>query len=345
MKFSVNVRKSFVEIASVCFFFVLFFKDIRYTDDLSSYQLDYDLLIAYDFINYAEIVFSLIKIFFVSIKCDFQDFYNTVLFVNLLLWAKVFRLYSVNSFIGLTFLLLMLYVQFANQIAFFMGLPIMLISYSLFYIYKKRIYGIVLSIISVGIHPGLIGYLLYFFISRYINFYSRNKYSIIKKSIIIGLIGFFSVGVGAHIIVSFVPYFGTYIEGEGASMQGMIFVLIFPIVCLSFLWNKTPHYLYKTSILSLCTGLVSFTLIWMFVSLCGLQIINARYVNAMCCMWLCYLCVLFRAINVNHFNRLILSFFIIAFLSRYLGDLINLGSIKDDGTIYKIFLIWTSRFQ
>lgn len=344
MKSSINIKNFFFDVIYVSLFYFLFYKGISYTDDLASYQADYDFYTNYDFYNYSEIIFSLINKISVWLNLDFQTFYNTILFINLWLWAKVFRCYLMNPIIGLSFLSVMLYIQFANQIAFFMGLPIVLISYYEYYIRERHLFGILLFIIGFGIHPGLIGYVSLFFLFQYIDFFNQRKKIILRKDVIFGSIGFFSIGFGAALLIMFVPYYSTYILGEGASFFGMLWALLFPSTCLYLLWRLTPERLNKNPMMALATGLVSFTFIWMIISFCGIQIINARYVNCLCCMWLCYIGILKDNNIIKKYSKVLSAFFFISFLVRYSGEILGFSD-NDTSAITKAFLIWTSRFQ
>lgn len=341
---SIKIKSFFSDIIWILLFYFLLYKGISYTDDIESYKSDYEIYQKFDFYNYSEIIFSFINRVAVWLNLSFQTFYNTILFINLWLWTKVFRLYLLKPVIGLSFLTIMLYIQFANQISFFMGLPIVLISYYEYYIKKKHILGIVLFIIGLGIHPGMIGYSLLFFLFYYIDFYNQKKLSILKKDLFVGSIGYFSIGLGASLLIVFVPYYASYIIADRASTLGMLMVLLFPSVSLYLLWRITPKKVKKNPMLALLTGLVSFTFIWMIISLSGLQIINARYVNCLCCMWLCYIGILKDNNIIKKYNMVLIMFFILSFFLRYMGEIIGMTDIENSA-MTKVFLIWTSRWQ
>ena len=134
----------------------LCFKGITYTDDFEGYTITYNGERSGDY------AYAMLENFGKWLKLDFEQFYAIPIFIQLLLYAIVFRLYKVNIFVSMFFLILLNFVAMANQLRYFIAFPLFLISVYYWCIREKKIFAAILAILSFLFHSGVIALMIFF---------------------------------------------------------------------------------------------------------------------------------------------------------------------------------------
>jgi hypothetical protein len=155
MKLFNNTFKKCINILLPVLLGLLVFYNISYTDDIHAY---------YDFYTSGEVGdygFKILQDVGHYLNLDFLQFENLTYFLILLLFSLVFYKYRVNTYLGICLTILLNYVQIANQLRYFLAVPILLLSFYYFFISKKRFCGVILAIIAFLFHSGVIAWVLF----------------------------------------------------------------------------------------------------------------------------------------------------------------------------------------
>ena len=330
MSFAKNTLNISLTLMAFLMSFYLF-KDIRYTDDFDVYESFY--------YNFSETSGDIGYVFLEEIgkyfHLTFYQFYNFVVGLQLVLFICLYRKYKVNEVIGLFGTILILYVQMANQIRFFLALPLFLIAVNYLFCNKNFIFAAILLFVSCSFHNGIIALL------SFIPLYYLVEYKHIKKSrilfllAVIGLLGLYVYPILYENMVNSAERFERY--NESVSRLVTLYYMVFPCSSLWIVYNTYKNInIYKCSNeVRLSYYLTFFVIIWMVVSFSGIQIINARYVNALFPMWLTCMLMPLRIKKENKYSGIIF-FLAIAFLCKYVLPKLLFG-ISD---IDKIIQIW-----
>jgi biotin transporter BioY len=132
----------------------------------------------------------------------------------------------------------------------------------------------------------------------------------------------------------------TYTSADGASLLGLGYMLLFPIVNLLISYNVQKSNDLNNKENLVLFSLSMFPIIYAIATLSGLQIVVARYVNVFFIVW-----VITAFKNIGNRNKIIILFayLIIAISSKYGMSIYNYNSSIEDNEIVKIALIWQSK--
>lgn len=257
-------------LVSVVYYFTL---GLYYTADYEMYRVFYK----YDLPT--DVLMMGLTSLFKSYRLTFHDLFVFHIIISVLLCFIFIKKYTYNFFYVFLAYILIDYVHFANQIRFYLGVPLIMLAF--YYLYQKK-YGQVVLFAVLGClsHIGLIVTLL--FIPAYF-FIKREKY--FKSILVLSILCFLFIFSGLQIgIGSSIGHFGLYFEKDLiSSIVGGVYNAIPYVLFLGMLYWESKKYLKKTSdawedekfvfLFKLCF----FTLVFIPSSL-YLQIIGHRYV-------------------------------------------------------------------
>lgn len=335
MKYSCNSRNIIIAIISVIVAFWLF-KDIHYTDDFEAYERYYTGVVE----RQGDIGYRFLENIANKYNLSFFEFFNHIIFLQLVLFAFTFIKYKVNSAQGMFCTVLIYYVQMANQTRYFLALPLFLIGAHYLFVEKKYIISIAVFALSFSFHNGIIT--LFSFIPLYY-FIKGNKFT--KGGVIIFylLLGFVGLARFSFLFQQLVERTGKFViyEGVNLSYLASLYLLVMPSLCLFVLWHQIKGIEIKemSETMKLTFGLSFFSIIWAIISFSGIQIINARYVNALFPIWVVFM----LKSNKEFFNKRIpwslFVFLFVAIVCKYIIPSYLFGFSDLD----KIQLIWMSK--
>lgn len=315
----------------------LCFKGITYTDDFEGYTITYNGERSGDY------AYAMLENLGKALKLDFERFYAIPIFIQLLLYAIVFRLYKVNIFVSMFFLILLNYVPMANQLRYFIAFPIFLISVYYWCVKEKKVLAISLAVLSFLFHSGIIALLIYFPLYEIIK-----KKRLQKKNI---LVIYTVLGVLILIIFSFLGQFmfnvdekySTYTEREGASLAGVLFIVLYAVVCLVLLnWKYPKIDSHKQNELTYYYSLSFFPLIFIIATFSRYQIICSRYVDTFLAVWIIVILLFTKKKYIKNGHAFFVLFMIVSFVVKYLLPIYLFGYNENSG-LYKALLIWASK--
>lgn len=330
MSFAKNRYNYFFFLLAFLMSFYLF-KDIRYTDDFNVYENFY-----YQSVDRTgDIGYGILENIGRYFHLTFYQFYNYIVGLQLILFLVFFKKYRVNEVIGLFCTILILYVQMANQIRYFLALPLFLIAVNYLFCNKNYLITICLLLLAYSFHNGII--VLFSFIPLYylIEYKKIKKSKVLVLLIVIGLICLYIYPILFKKMADGIERFELY--NESVSRLATLFYMVFPCLSLVIIFTTYKDInIYSCSAeIRLSYMLSFFILIWMIASFTGIQIINARYVNALFPMWLTCM-IKSNDMNANNKYGNIVLFMMSAFITKYLlpNFLFNFSDID------KIMLIW-----
>lgn len=311
----------------------LLFFNITYTADFEAYENFYYFQDVSDFGFQTWI--NLIKFF----NIDFVGFENITYFVILLLFSITFKCFKVNTLLGVTLVIVLSYVQIANQLRYFLAVPLVLLSIYCFCIKKNTNLSLLCAFLGFSFHSGVLAWLSFIPIWHIFQKYHIKSSSFHKIYFIIGIIGFLIFSTLNRIIVSIDDRYLLY-SSDISSNLGSFYINIYPFICILFIYityRKFLSFIHKEDIIIYAIAL--FTIVWIIISFSGLQIINARYINAFSSIWII---AMFRKPIINRISSWTLISFVLSaiFLKLILGIII---SGFTDSEINSIILIWQSK--
>lgn len=313
-----------------------FFYNISYTDDIDAY---YSFYLNNDVGDYGFQLWENISHF---LNLSFLEFENLTFLTILFLFSLVFYKFKVNTYIGVLLTILFIYVQIANQLRYFMAVPVLLLAFYYFFCGRRRLWGIVLSAVAFSLHSGIIAWIS--FIPTWL-ILERCSYSI-KKTIGI----FIAFGIGALVtfssltgfIISISSKYDTYTFNASSNL-GTLFILSYPIFCISIViyYYKLYGDKLQRDENRLAYAMTLFTIVWCIASFSGIQVINARYINAFCATWIIAMFSNCKGRNIP--IQIYITFAIGAVFMKLLFPILVFG-FNDVCDLNKITLIWQSRF-
>lgn len=313
---------------------LLLFYNISYTDDIEAYYLFYLNNDVGDF------GFQVLENLGHWFNLSFLEFENLTFFIILSLFSFVFFKFGVNTFIGVLLTILLNYVQIANQLRYFIAVPLLLLAIYYFFVEEKRITSCLLAVVAFLFHSGIIAWISFIPIGYYLK--CKEKKDLFRFFSIIGVVIFLAYSTLSGYLFSIDSKYETYITDRSSAL-GSIFVLLYPLFCISWILL-----VYKGKVDSLrmnnpqILGYVMsiFTVVWIIASFTGFQIINARYVNAFFVVWIIAIYSSKSAVEIS--NKYAFFFSVGAIFFKQIFPIIISGFIDSD--LYKITLIWQSRF-
>ena len=328
-----NIRELF-QIFTPALLGLLLFYNISYTDDIEAYYLFY---LNNDVGDWGFQVFENIGHLF---SLSFLEFENLAFFVILSLFSFVFFKFGVNTYIGVLLTILLNYVQIANQLRYFIAVPILILSIYYFFVEEKKIMSCILAVVAFLFHSGIIAWITFIPICYYLK--RKEKNVLFRYFGILGVAIFLAYSTLSGYLFSIDSKYEIYIA-ESSSVLGTIFILLYPLFCINRILL-----VYKGKVDSLrmnnpqILGYVMsiFTVVWIIASFTGSQIINARYVNAFFVVWILAIYSSKGVVQIS--NKSAFFFSVGAVFFKQILPVIVFGFVDSD--LFKITLIWQSRF-
>ena len=313
--------------------FIIFFLRIRYSQDWDAYELMFDQYVNTD-------IFSLwIAQLCRTLGFGFVSFYQIHLSLAFLLYYVLISRFNRNVFIIYLCLLLINYVQFANQLRYFISFPLFVYaSYLLFCKNNKKAY--ILLLISPIIHIGILS--LYIFLPAYKIFQKFNTFKLVTY-VLSGSVVFFLL---LKYVMIYIPEkFWGYLEDDNIStLAGGVYNLIFPIVCIiivifsTYRWHsfftekqdKVYHFL----------RLMSYSPILFIIISIDVQVIAHRYIYPFLVVWILFVLYPLRYLSL-HQKKLeivkLICFMSVLLLLRYGLPILLFGSSVEIESAKEIF--------
>lgn len=333
MKFS-NKLSNIVIFIVVIILSYWIFKDIHYTDDFDVYERFYSSTVD----RSGDLGFGLLEQVSNKYRLNFYEFYNLVVFIEVVLFATMFAVYNVNVFLSTSLTYAILYVQIANQIRYFIAMPLFLIGLNILFAKKKIIPALLILFASYSFHNGIITLFLFIPLYYYINKRQYDFKKMVRLYCILGIVGLLNFSLLFSRFVASTGRFENY--SNSATFLGTLYMILLPISCLSIIYfaNRKFDFNSCNPTLKLAVALSFFTVLWIIISLSGVQIINARYVNALLPIWI--ISILIATKDNKYRFWYIFAFLCFAFVFKYLiADVMFRISDLD-----KIKLIWASKY-
>lgn len=320
-----------------CIVFYLFY-NISYTDDYSVYEAHYNTNVI---TSYSDLGFITLENISKHLGFNFREFTSAAILLQLILFSFICVKFHANPSFCLSFLVCISYVQMANQMRYYLAFPFFIIACYYIFCAKNRFIGIILSLISFSLHSGIIilmsFYPLYFFILN-----KQLKFrKIVLVYIIIGTLCYIGFQTGFNILLNIDDKYEAYTKSL-ASPLGMAFALLTPLyylLIINFLIKKCC-YNFSNQLLNLIIILAFFPIIWFIVSIGGLQVINARYINIFLIIWIICIYRLVMISNIHYKSLLLSAIFFGGIIIKYILPYYLFGNSDFD----KIGLIWVSKF-
>lgn len=252
------------------YFFTL---GLSYTADYHMYRLFFK----YEFPT--DLLIMQLTNIFKGYRLSFHHLFVFHIAASVLICFIFIRKYTINFFYVFLAYVLIDYVHFANQIRFYLGVPLVMLSF--YYLLKKKYFQVVLfALLGCLSHIGLL--LVVLFIPVYY-FVKKERY--LKVMLLLSLLCFSIIFIGLSLgIGSDVGHFGNYFEKDlVSSVVGGFYNAIPYILFLTVLYRETNVYLKKNPDawddpkFNLLYKLTFYTVIFVPASL-YLQIIGHRYV-------------------------------------------------------------------
>lgn len=317
----------------------LCFKGITYTDDFEGYTITYNSE------RSGDIAYAMLENFGKYLKLDFESFYAIPIFIQLLLYTIVFRLYKVNAFVAFFAVIAMNYVAMANQLRYFIAFPLFLISVYYWCYERKRMYAVFWAVLSVLFHSGTIALLIFFPIYEYINRKRLTSKRILTIYVIGGIVILAFFTALGQFMFNVDEKYSYYTNKEGATLLGVLFIVFFATICLFLLywvypknktiWETKRNYAFLFSFSFL-------PVIFIIATFSRYQIISSRYVNPFFSVWIITLLLLKRDGQLTSPTFFISLYVIIGLFINYLLPIIVLG-YNEDSVLFKVLLIWESK--
>ena len=316
----------------------LLFDGISYTDDFSAYEADYNN--GSDLGNNDYGFFLLISLCHL-LGMDFGQFHNLSIFIGLALIALFLYYLKINVLIGMLFIVILNYVQMANQLRYFIAFPLFLLSVYCVHILEKRKLGVLLCVMAFLFHNGILGVMTFYPIYYFIQIRRLDRKKIITLYV---LMGFFTLIVFANLssyMVNMDDKYESYTTSEMASISGIGYMLLFSFINIasSYLVQQNNNIKDNRENM-LLFSLSMFPLIFFIATFSGMQIIVARYVNVFFIVWV----VVLLKFVISKRKILILSIYLLLSIASKYGMALAKFDIYDyNNDLVKIALIWQSR--
>jgi len=267
------------------FFFIFIFWNLDYFDDKYNYSYMFNNIDDYK----TDFVFrELVKISHLF-NFDFQDLYNFHIIIIACFAVTFISKFTNNILFVLIIIITYRFVDYGNQIRYYMGFFIAL--HAIYYAFNAQKYKyIALSILAILSHSSLIIIcIIPFFKHIFLSFTP-------KKVIIINLVLFISLSLLVSVISYIFPQFIKYFVNESgkSSLLGGLFDL-FPIILICYSFFKNHEYIKRR--ISFINNDSSYRFLYILSSFsfafisCGIlfRIVADRFVYSFSVVWLCYL--------------------------------------------------------
>ncbi len=317
----------------------LCFKGITYTDDFEGYAMTYERE------RSGDVAYAMLEYLGVYLNLDFESFYAIPIFIQLLLYAVVFRLYKVNAFVSFFAVILLNYVAMANQLRYFIAFPLFLISVYYWCFERKKKIALAIAILSVLFHSGTIALIIYFPLYEYIYRKQLTSRRILSIYALLGIIVLLFFSAFGQFMFKVDEKYAHYTNSEGASLLGVLFIVLYGSLCLFFLyivfpkdkgiWMKRFEYPFLFS-------LSFFPVIFIIATFSRFQIIASRYVDTFFVVWMITLLFLQKERQLKKPKLIIATYITLAFIVCYLLPIYVFGYSESSG-LYKALLIWESK--
>lgn len=284
MIFSVSrIRKSpknhfrYLQIILSLLLFYHAFLPISYTCDWNGYErMFYGLGIERD------LLFTWLSNVFINFGFDFQDLYKFHIYIIGILLILFVIKFTDNPLFVIIFLIFYRYVQYSNQIRYYLGFFLYLYGTYLILVKKNKPLGLILYVVSLCSHSGIITLMLFPLIYKYIIKTNR------RLQILYLLLAFLAWNIFIVATDIIAPQFSKYIsiDQEASFSGGLLYML--PVILIYFIIAKQNarqkindekyNFLYGLSLFS-----------FMFIPFgIKLLIIFERYICSFSIIWILY---------------------------------------------------------
>lgn len=328
--------KKFCDILLPALLGLFVFYNISYTDDIDAYYASYN---GDEIGDYG---YKLLEGIGNCLNFDFLQFENSIFFLILILFSIVFYLYRVNTYLGIFLTILLNYVQIANQLRYFLAVPVLLLSFYYFFIAHKKIFGIILSIVAFSLHSGVIAWMSFIPLTIWLESRHIGYNKLLKIYLVIGVVVLMTFATLSKYLFSIDQKYESY-TADMSSWLGTVFILAYPVCCIvvvRYCYKTYGTKILATKINSLAYSMSLFSVVWCIASLSKYQVINARYVNAFFATWI--IAMYSKNEQFRFPLKLLLLFAISAIFLKQILPILLFGYETSD--IYKATLIWQSKF-
>jgi hypothetical protein len=274
-------------LVSICFgilMFCLTFWNITYFVDRYNYEVMFENIDDYN----TDFIFVISTVFALMYGLSFDDLYQVHILIMAIFCGLLISRFTTKILFVVFMLCVFRYVDYANQIRFYLGFFVGLYSLYLMMVRKKFIIGILFSLFAILSHFSLLVIFVTPVLYKYIEYFHA------KRIFFINLLNLMVLGVIINFVSSVFPTYSKYFtdpDGQ-SSFLGGLFDSFPAIVCAFFIfknhaeiqgdlimkYDRNYRFLYSLSAFSLlCIS-------------CGFfyRIVIDRFVFSFSIIWLCY---------------------------------------------------------
>lgn len=291
---------------------------ITYTADYEMYEYYFD-----QDSEKMDAAFIYLTGLFKEYKLSFHDLYIFHIVTSLLAYSYFISRFTKNVFYVLVIFLVLYYVPYVNQIRYYLGFPMFLLSIYFLLIRKKYLPFILFALLAFFCHSAIV--ILYTFIPCFY-FLSTKKY--LKTMVTSSLVGFVLMFVLFKMgLTETLEHFGAYFDKSSTSSTlGGIFNALPYFVYIIYILKINKEYTQRTEnyeddiIYTFLSKLTFFTIIFIPASL-FIQILGHRYVFPFIIVWVIFFLYTIRTLPIKRKTFKMLEFLcihILAFLIFYI---------------------------
>lgn len=306
--------------------FVSIYWNIEYFDDMYNYQYMFNNIDSYN----TDVIFTSLVRLANRIGLTFEDLYNFHIVIMALFFCLFASRFSNNIIVILALICVFRYVDYGNQIRFYMGFFFILNALYEYLVKERKISSIILAILAILCHSSLVVLLLIPFFKDFL-FKLSLKRTIIINIILLVFFNFLTLII-SNIFPQFLKYF-TEEKGK-SSIIGGVFEL-FPLIFVVWLIVSTHNYVFRVNrsfydnnnyrfLYTLC----NFSFLFISTGLV-FRILANRFVLSFSLVWICYLLYtlnMYKKGDVLIQKFKIVTYFVILIFWFYYASLFVLGS-------------------
>lgn len=288
---------------------------IKYTADTEFYKVFYEIQW-----EDTDLMYFFLTKKFNQFGFSYFDLYKFYIVTYILLHYYLISRFNKNVFYIFLVYFILNYVQFVNQIRYYMAFPLFLLSLYFFIIEKKIILAIIFTMLAFISHSAIA--LLYVFVPM---FYFLNTKSYFKTVFVIsGIVFLIVLALYQFGLATYLEHFGEYFNSEmTSSFLGGLFNALPSVVYIIFLYildkKYRMKYEYKNDKYYQFISKLSFFTVIFIPSSFFIQVLCHRYVFPFLIIWVIHILYIIR--NFSQQKKMI-YFFTVFLINIFVGLLI-----------------------